>query len=258
MDGIMDTQQQESVRQYAIRLGDDALVLGHRLSEWCSRGPFLEEDLALSNVALDFIGRARMFYSYAAELTEGSSSEDDFAYRRDCREFTNALIYELPRGDFAFTMGRQFLIDAFNVGFLEQLQSSADPTLAAIAAKAVKESRYHLRRSHDWMLRLGAGTAESHQRLQTAINELWGYTAELFEADELESRLIEAGIAVDCAALHGAWEETVNAGFTAARITIPEDDWQAGGGRQGRHTEWLGHLLCELQFVQRAYPGLEW
>jgi ring-1,2-phenylacetyl-CoA epoxidase subunit PaaC len=247
-----------ALQQYAIRLGDDALIHGHRLSEWCSRGPFLEEDLALTNVALDFLGRARLFYGYAAELADSTYSEDDLAYRRDTREFTNALIYELPRGDFAFTMARQFLIDVFNLAFLTPLQTSADAQLAAIAGKAVKESRYHLRRSQQWMLRLGLGTAESHQRLQEAINELWGYTAELFESDALNAELCAAGIAVDLPALKPAWESQVREVLTAADTRIPEDDWQAGGGRQGKHTEWLGHLLCELQFLQRAYPGLEW
>jgi len=247
-----------ATQQYATRLGDDALILGHRLSEWCSRGPFLEEDLALTNVALDFIGRARMFYGYAAELAAQEFTEDDLAYRRDTREFTNALIYELPRGDFAFTMARQFLIDVFNLAFLTQLQTSADPQLAAIAGKAVKESRYHLRRSQEWMLRLGLGTDESHERLQKAINELWGYTDELFESDELNAELCAAGVAVDLPALKQAWELKVREALEAARIQIPVDNWQASGGRQGKHTEWLGHLLCELQFVQRAYPGLEW
>ena len=247
-----------AVQKYAIRLGDDALILGHRLSEWSSRGPFLEEDLALTNVALDFIGRARMFYGYAAELAGKEFTEDDLAYRRDTREFTNALIFELPRGDFAFTMARQFLIDVFNLAFLTQLQKSTDAQLAAIAGKAVKESRYHLRRSQEWMLRLGLGTPESHQRLQNAVSELWGYTAELFESDALDTELCAAGIAVDLPALKMEWEPQVRAALKAANIQIPDEDWQASGGRQGKHTEWLGHLLCELQFVQRAYPRLEW
>jgi ring-1,2-phenylacetyl-CoA epoxidase subunit PaaC len=248
----------EAVRQYAIRLGDDALILGHRLSEWCSRGPFLEEDLALTNVALDFIGRARMFYAYAAELSGGASTEDDLAYLRDCQEFTNRLIYELPRGDFAFTMARQFLVDSFNVLFLDRLQSSADASLAAIASKVLKESRYHLRRSREWMLRLGLGTGESHSRLQHAVNELWGYTSELFAIDELECGLVTGGIAVDCAALQADWNREVGQTLGAAGIELPDSAWQVSGGRQGKHTEGLGYLLCELQFMQRAYPGLQW
>jgi ring-1,2-phenylacetyl-CoA epoxidase subunit PaaC len=246
------------VSQYTLRLGDDALILGHRLSEWCSRGPFLEEDLALTNVALDYIGRARMFYGYAAELSDGASSEDDFAYLRDCREFSNLLIHELPRGDFAFTMARQYLVDVHSVAFMEALQSSSDTTLAAIAGKALKESRYHLRRSRDWILRLGGGTQESRKRLQHAVDELWGYTPEMFEMDALEQALANEGIAVDLALLHKPWDLEVGSTLAAAAITIPEENWQVSGGRQGKHTEWLGHLLSELQFVQRAYPGLEW
>ena len=247
-----------AVRDYAVRLGDDALILGHRLSEWCSRAPFLEEDLALTNVALDYIGRARMFYSYAAELSGEGYDEDWFAFKRDCREFSNNLIHELPRGDFAFSMARQYLVDVYIVAFMRELQSSADSTLAAIAGKAIKESEYHLRRSADWMLRLGDGTQESKRRLQDAVNELWGFTPELFEMDELEQDLVTAGIAVDAAALLAPWEQTVRATFKQAGIDIPLEDWQVSGGRQGKHTEWLGHVLSDLQFVQRAYPGLEW
>lgn len=250
--------RQSAISQYAIRQGDDALVLGHRLSEWCSRAPFLEEDLALTNEALDFIGRARMFYGYAAELSGGACSEDDLAYLRDCREFTNYLIYELPRGDFAFTMARQFLVDSFNVLFFDRLQSSKDDTLAGIAAKVLKESRYHLRRSREWMLRLGLGTEQSHSRLQKAIDELWGYTSELFSSDPLNRSLIESGIAVDPVAFQTDWTEAVTSTLRAAGLELPASEWQAGGGREGKHTEWLGHLLCELQFMQRAYPGLEW
>ena len=255
---MSDTKATDGVRDYAVRLGDDALILGHRLSEWCSSAPFLEEDLALTNVALDFIGRARMFYSYAAELTGGDCTEDSFAYLRDCRDFNNLLIHELPRGDFAFTMARQYLVDEYSLRYMERLLASADDTLAAIAAKAVKESRYHLRRSRDWMVRLGDGTQESHTRLQSALEELWGYTPEMFEMDELETTLAAAGIAVDSAALKPGWEDAVRATFAEATIEPPAEDWSVRGGRQGIHTESLGHLLSELQFMQRAYPGLQW
>jgi len=248
----------EMIKQYAIRLGDDALVQGHRLSEWCSNGPFLEEDLALTNVALDFIGRARMFYSYAAEIDGGDFTEDSYAYQRDCREFTNLLIHELPTGDFAFSMARQYLMDEFGLAFMQCLESSSDETLSAIAAKSVKESRYHLRRSRDWMLRLGDGTEESHDRLQKAVDGLWGYTTELFELDELEQGLAAEGIAVDTTALKSNWDKAVSAVLSEATITVPEADWAIRGGRQGMHTEHLGHMLSELQFMQRAYPGQEW
>ena len=174
-------QHQKALFDYCIALGDDSLTLGHRLSEWCSNGPFLEEDLALTNVALDFIGRARMFYACAAEIEGAGRGEDDFAYLRDCREYRNFLINELPNGDFAFTMARQLMVDVFDVAFFGQLTKSGDSRLAAIAAKAVKESRYHLRRSEDWVIRLGDGTDESHRRVQDAFEQLWGYAAEMFE-----------------------------------------------------------------------------
>jgi len=246
------------LRDYTVRLGDDALILGHRLSEWCSKGPFLEEDLALSNVALDYLGRARMLYSYAAELTGGDATEDSFAYQRDCREFRNLLMHELPRGDFAFTLARQYLLDEYGLAFMSQLCASADERLASIAAKAVKESRYHRRRSRDWMLRLGDGTEESHRRLQRAVQDLWGYTPELFEADALESALAATGVAVDSTALRPSWERAVRDTLAEATIEVPKEDWSVRGGREGLHTEFLGHLLSDLQFMQRAYPGLEW
>ncbi len=255
---MSDRRSQEALKQYAIRLGDDALVLGHRLSEWCSNGPFLEEDLALTNVALDFIGRARMFYSYAAELAADGSTEDTYAYTRDCRDFRNLLINELPRGDFAFSMARQYLVDVYNLAYMEALRQSADSSLAAIAEKAVKESRYHLRRSRDWMLRLGDGSVESHGRLQRAVDELWGYTPELFAVDELEQELADAGIAVDAASLRPAWEQSVTATLAEATLQRPAGGWEVSGGRRGIHTESLGHMLSELQFMQRAYPGLQW
>lgn len=251
-------QQREAIRQYGVRLGDDALILGHRLSEWCGCAPFLEEDLALANVALDFIGRARMFYGYAAGLDADDVSEDTYAYTRDCREFGNLLIYELPCGDFAFSIARQYLTDEFDAAFMQALKDSADETFSAIAGKAVKESQYHLRRSREWMLLLGQGTEESHTRLQKAVDDLWGYTPEMFEPDDLEATLIASNIAVDTARLKDGWEKSVGDILSRAGIDSSEGHWAVRGGRQGLHTEHLGHLLSELQFMQRAYPGLEW
>jgi ring-1,2-phenylacetyl-CoA epoxidase subunit PaaC len=248
----------DSIKQYAIRLGDDAVVLGHRLSEWCRFGPFLEEDLALTNVALDFIGRARMFYSYAAELADDGSTEDTYPYTRDNREFGNLLLHELDNGDFAFSMVRQYFVDVYSLAYMEALQDSSDETLAAIASKAVKESRYHLRRSYDWMLRLGDGTQESNERMQRAVENLWGYVGELFEMDELEQSLADAGIGVDAAALKDDWYSAVRATLKEATLSEPEGDWAVTGGRQGVHTEALGHMLSDMQFMQRAYPGLQW
>lgn len=252
------SEQNNQLLEYVVRLGDDAVVIGHRLSEWCRNAPFLEEDLAVGNVALDFIGRARMFYGYAAELKGGDAKEDDFPYLRDCRDFRNFLIMELPRGDYAFSMTRQFLVDAFNVEFLSQLTQSKDERLAAIAAKAIKESVYHLRRSRDWVLRLGDGTEESHERMVKALDDLWGYTHELFVMDELEQSLADAGIAVDRSKLKDAWKANVTQVLEEATLAVPEDSWNVSGGREGMHTEHLGHLLADMQFMQRAYPGLEW
>ncbi len=247
-----------ATKSYAIRLGDDALVLGHRLSEWSSNGPFLEEDLALSNTALDFIGRARMFYSYAADLSGDGLTEDDLAYTRDERDFQNLLILELPRGDFAFTMVRQYFVDVYNILLLEQLCNSTDNVLASIAAKSIKESRYHLRRSHDWILRLGDGTAESHERTQRAIDSLWGYTQEFFEQDALELKLIELGIAVNNQELSAGWSQQISHALSTATLSPSEETWAVRGGRDGYHTENLGHLLTELQFLSRSMPGLQW
>ncbi len=247
-----------AIQVYATRLGDDAVVIGHRISEWCSNAPFLEEDLALQNVALDFIGRARMYYSYAAELADDGRDEDDFAYMRDQLEFQNLLVMELPRGDFAYTMVRQLFVDVYNMLYLEQLIKSSDETLAAIAAKAIKESRYHLRRSYEWMLRLGIGTGESHARAQSAIDDIWGFTHEMFELDELEQQLADAGIGVDSAELQQDWTRQVTAILQESTLEVPGEGWAVRGGREGYHTEYLGQMLNEMQSVHRAYPGQKW
>ena len=244
--------------KFTLALGDDALTMGQRLSEWISHGPFLEEDIALANVALDFMGRARMFLSYAGELEGEGRSEDDLAFLRDTREFTNLLMFELPIGDFGQTIARQYLVDAFEAPYFEALCNSKDETIAAIAAKVVKECRYHLRRSRDWVIRLGDGTEESHQRMQDGINEMWPYVAELFEMPEYETRLLEQGIAVDRDALRAGWEKEVMATLAEATLSAPQDGHAIRGGREGVHTEHLGFLLSDLQFMQRAYPGLQW
>lgn len=255
--------QSQDIMQYATRLGDDSIILGHRISEWVSNGPFLEEDIALGNVALDYIGRARMYYSYAAEVHnaqggETSKSEDDFAYMRDEREYQNHLINELPRGDFAYTILRQLLVDVYNAHYLEALKLSTDKTLAAIAHKAAKETVYHNRRSKEWTLRLGDGTSESNERMQNAVDDLWGYTHEMFEQDELEQRLVAVGIAVDCASFKQAWLKDVSAILEQATLKVPEVQWAVRGGREGYHTESLGHILTEMQFVHRSMPGAKW
>ena len=255
---MSEDKQQNPLLAYTLRLADDALILGHRLTEWTSHGPFLEEDIAMSNVALDYIGRARMYYGYAAELSGDGKTEDDFAFLRDEREFRNLLINELPRGDFAYSTVRQLMVDVYQSLFLPELMKLSDATLSAIAAKAVKETAYHLRRSRDWTLRLGDGTEESHRRMQKAINSLWGYTHELFELDALEQQLVNTGIAVDVASLKDRWRAQIDEIFKEATLTRPEDDWAVRGGRSGYHTENLGHLLTEMQFVHRSHPGCHW
>ena len=258
MNRMMDSHSKTALVNYCIALGDDSVILGHRLSEWCRNGPFLEEDLALTNVALDFIGRARMFYSYAAELEDRGRTEDDIAYLRDCREYRNLLINELPNGDFAFTMARQLMVDVYDMGFFTDLAKSSDSMLAAIAGKAIKESRYHLRRSEDWIKRLGDGTEESHDRTQSAFNTLWGYFPEMFVMGDEEQQLHNAGIAVERRALEENWTSAMHAILKESTLSVPADDLSIGGGRDGTHTEHLGFLLAEMQFLQRAYPGQQW
>lgn len=244
--------------EYVQRLGDNALILGQRLSAWCGHSPFLEEDIAMANTALDLIGRARMLYTHAAQLEGSDRDEDALAYGRDERQFGNFLICELPNGDYAFTLLRQYLVDVYHHQLFLALGTSSDPTLAAIAAKAVKETAYHVRRSGDWVVRLGDGTQQSHSRCQLALDELWAYTGELFAGDGIDQAMAAQGIGVDPAQLAPAWSETVANQLKQATLQQPRDEWQAGGGRAGLHTEHMGHLLAELQFMQRAYPGLKW
>lgn len=247
-----------SLSAYLLRLGDDRLILGHRMSEWCGHGPILEEDIALANIALDLIGQANLMLEVAAKEEGQGRSADALAYFREGVEFRNALIMELPRGDFAFTTARQFLVSVFEVLHLERLQASKHRDLAGIAAKAFKETRYHARHSADWMLKLGDGTLESHQRVQAAIDELWRFTGELFESDEVERPLVADGVAVDRAMLREPWREEVTRILKAATLTVPDDGFMQRGGREGRHTEHLGHLLAEMQIVARSFPGVDW
>lgn len=244
--------------EYVQRLGDNALILGQRLSEWCGHSPFLEEDIAMANTALDLIGRARMLYGHAAALEGKGRDEDALAYGRDERQFGNFLICELPNGDYAYTLVRQFLIDVYHHQLYRALCASSDATLAAIAGKAVKECAYHVRRSGDWVLRLGDGTAESHDRCQAALDDLWAYTGELFNGDAIDNAMAQSGIGVAPVELADNWRAQVEAQLSLATLSVPRDDWSASGGRQGLHTEHMGRLLAELQYVQRAYPGLKW
>jgi ring-1,2-phenylacetyl-CoA epoxidase subunit PaaC len=243
---------------YALRRADDALILGHRLSEWCGHAPALEEDMALANMGLDLLGQARELYSYAAKIEAKGNDEDTFAYLRDVRQYRNLLLLEQPNGDFARTMARQFFYAAFADLYWRAMMKSGDATLAAIAAKSEKESAYHLRHSSEWMVRLGDGTEESHRRAQTAVDDLWAYTGEMFEVDESERALIERGVAVDPATLHPQWLKTVSGVIGEATLVLPESGWMQQGGRSGKHSEHLGHLLSELQSMQRTFPGATW
>jgi ring-1,2-phenylacetyl-CoA epoxidase subunit PaaC len=247
-----------SFPNYLLRLADDRLILGHRLSEWCGHGPILEEDIALANIALDLIGQANFLLELAGKEEGLGRSADTLAYCREAVEFRNSLIMELPRGDFAFTTTRQVLVSVFELLHLEQLQRSKHRSLAGIAAKALKETRYHARHSADWMLKLGDGTDESHGRAQAAVDELWRFTGELFETDAVEQELAAGAIAVDRSSLHDAWRSEVARVLTAATLTVPDDGFMQRGGRAGKHTEHLGHLLAEMQIVARSYPGAEW
>jgi ring-1,2-phenylacetyl-CoA epoxidase subunit PaaC len=243
---------------YALRRADDALILGHRLSEWCGHAPMMEEDMALANMGLDLLGQARELYSYAAKVEGDGNDEDKFAYLRDVRQYRNLLLLEQPNGDFARTMTRQFFYAVFADLYWRAMMNSHDTTLAAIAAKSEKESAYHVRHSSEWIIRLGDGTDESHRRAQTAVDDLWAYTGEMFEADDSERGLIDAGVAIDPAALRSRWLETVSNVLDEATLTLPKGDWMQKGGRSGRHSEHLGHLLSELQSMQRTFPGATW
>jgi ring-1,2-phenylacetyl-CoA epoxidase subunit PaaC len=243
---------------YALRRADDALILGHRLSEWCGYAPMMEEDMALANMGLDLLGQARELYSYAAKVEGNGNDEDKFAYLRDVRQYRNLLLLEQPNGDFARTMTRQFFYAVFADLYWRAMMNSRDATLAAIAAKSEKESAYHVRHSSEWIIRLGDGTDESHRRAQDAVDDLWAYTGEMFEADDSERGLIDAGIAIDQEALRARWMETVSTVLNEATLTLPKGDWMQQGGRSGRHSEHLGHLLSELQSMQRTFPGATW
>lgn len=241
---------------YVLRHADDNLVLAQRLGEWISRGPELEEDIALGNIALDHLGVARYLLQYAAELLGDGWTEDRLAFDRTDRQYTNALLFEQPNGDFATTMARQFFVDAYQVPMWEAMADSADATLAAIAGKAVKEATYHLRHSSTWVIRLGDGTRESHQRMQTAVDALWRFTGELLESDELERQLGDR--AVDMTSIAPEWRTTVARVLDEATLALPGDPFQRSGGRSGIHSEHLGFLLAEMQWMQRTFPGLEW
>lgn len=249
----------DALLTYLLRLGDTSLVLGHRLSEWCGHGPELEEDIALINVALDLVGLSRALLAYAGEVEGSGKDEDRLAYFRDDTEYRNLLLVERPNGTFADTIARQVVYDAFAVEFWGALTASRDERLAGIAAKALKEARYHRRHSSEWAIRLGDGTELSHQRMQDALDEIWPYTGEMFEMDTVDEALVAAGIGVDLAALKPAWNAHIDRVLNEATLARPADGWmQTGGKRLGRHSEHLGHLLADMQWLPRSQPDARW
>lgn len=266
---------------YTLQLADSALVYGHRLSEWCGHGPILEQDIALTNISLDYLGQARSLYQHAANLCNALPQaersglfasvmleekinkgelidEDDLAYLRDGWDFRNLLIAEQPNGNWATTVARAFYLDTFQHLFYTALQKSSDLQLAAIAEKSLKEVTYHKRWSAEWVIRLGDGTEESHEKMQTALNDLWPYTGEMFNMTEIEKDMAARNTGVDCAALRDAWLRGITAVVAEATLKMPEGTWMQDGGKDGRHSEHLGYILTELQFIQRTYPGMEW
>jgi len=255
----MSKESGANLFNYLLRLGDNSLICGHRLSEWCGHGPILEEDIAMINIALDLVGQARTILKYAGEVEGNGRSEDDLAYLRDGMEFRNALLVEQPNGDFGKTLMRQFLFDCFNYYLYEGLMESSDKKLAAIAEKNLKEVTYHLRHSSQWVIRLGDGTEESHNRIQTALDDLWMFTGDLFEPEPSDADLLTAGVIPDMNVVKTKWDKHVIDVLKEATLNVPEEDtYMMMGSRTGRHTEHLGFVLAEMQFLPRAYPDAKW
>lgn len=245
--------------EYLLRQGDNTLVLGHRVSEWCGKAPALEEDIALANTALDLIGQTQLWLGYAAEVECKDRTADDLAFRRDVWDFHNLLLVEQPNGDFGRTIMRQFFFDAFNVLNLTALTGSSDERIAGIAAKSVKEAMYHLERSTETVIALGDGTEESHKHMQDALNRLWPYAGEMFVADEVETSLAAAGVITDPSTLRADWDQTVLTTLNTAFLSVPPDNFAHNGGKTGkRHSEHLGHMLAVMQALPRSYPDARW
>lgn len=256
---ISDDKLRESLFTFALRNGYDRLILGHRVSEWCGHAPILEEDIALSNFALDLIGQASLWLQYAAEMEGKSRTEDDLVFLQKERDFTNLLLVEQSNIDFAYTLARQFYFDVYDYFFYNELKNSKDETLVGIAEKSLKESTYHLRHSSEWMLRLGDGTELSHEKIQTAADDLWMYTGEMFESDDVDNFLLKEGYGVDLAKIKPLWYENISKIFSEATLNLQSNDaFMQKGGRQGRHTENLGHILNDMQYLAGAYPGAKW
>ncbi len=244
--------------EYLLRLGDNALILGQRLGEWCGHGPILEEDIALTNISLDLIGQARSLLTYAGSIEGQGRDEDRLAFFRDVLDFRNILLVEQPNGHFGDTIARQFYYDHFSYLLFEALQSSIDPTVAAIAEKSLKEVAYHRRHSSEWVIRLGDGTQESHDKIKQSILDLWPYTGEMLNADELDKRAFEAGFAPDLETIKSQWRKNIDRVLQQAGIETPADGWMHSGGKKGIHSEHLGFIIAEMQFVPRTYPDAKW
>ena len=250
---------------YTLQLADNSLIMGHRLSEWTGHGPILEQDIAISNIALDLIGQSRNFYQYAALLINQSANqpinlttEDSLAYLRNADEFKNIILVELPNGDWATTMLKLFFFSSYQYLLYQNLINSADKQLSAIAEKSFKEVIYHVRWSSEWVIRLGDGTEESHNRMQTALNELWNYTAEMFVTTEYENDVVKNSIGVESISLKNDWYKKVNKVIIEATLLLPEKNSIVMEGKTGKHTNWLSLLLTDMQYLQRTFPGCEW
>ena len=248
----------ENLYKYILGIADNSLILGQRLGELCGHGPSLETDIACTNISLDLFGQVRSYYQYAAKIIGDGRSEDDIAMLRKEREYVNVLLVEQPNTDFAYTIGRQFLFDVYHFLFLKELQKSHDLTLSAIATKSIKEVSYHHRFSSDWVKRLGDGTVESHQKMQDAIDGLWTYTDELFHQTEADKVIVSEGIGVDVSSLKETYYATVSKILNESTLKTPESKWFQKGGKEGIHTEHLGYLLSDLQYMQRTYPNMQW
>lgn len=250
--------KKETLLKYTLRLADNASILGHRLGEWCGHGPVLEQDIAMTNIALDLIGQARNYYQYAAKIEGTGKTEDDMAYLRDPLDYYNLLILEQPNGDFAHSIARQYFFDVFHHLLLNSLMESKDKQLAAIAEKSIKEVAYHKKWSGEWVLRLGDGTDISHDKMQHAVNILHTYTGEMFLMDEVDELLIKEKIVPDLNPLKEQWTNTVREHFAEANLQLPDSTWTQKGGKQGYHSEHLGYILADMQYLQRTYPGSVW
>ena len=244
--------------QYIYGIADNALILGQRLGELCGHGPNLETDIAMTNISLDLLGQVRSYYQYAAKLKGGEATEDTIAFLRKEREYKNVILVEQPNTDFAYSITRQFLFDIFHLLLLEELQNSKDETLQAIAKKSIKEVRYHTRFSSDWIKRLGDGTQESHSRIQTAINDLWVYTDELFHLTNADKAMISEGIGVDVSQIKDSYYKKISATLEEATLQIPDLQYFQKGGKNGIHSEHMGYILTEMQYMQRTYPNMKW